>query len=424
MNGTEEEDFWELHWEKKNETQAPDGPIDTTQWTDMLSHYYNTDETQLMMYQLNRWAGLLSILCSVFVIQSIARHPVVRKEVSSRIMMALSVCDILYSFFGSFLGPWPAPKGMAYGSVGNLQLCAAAGVLSSTGFYCSTYYTASLAICYLLMIRYSWNERKLKRAQFFLLLVPLLLYLPFLILSLAWEGESFNGTQCSQQSVYPTGCDDATGIPCIRGGKFSETIYKEGKWYEGGLLYLVFPSLICIPIVIVCMTLMFWTVYRQERANDSYRHRGSITAAQSRMYSRQVAVQGILYVFAFLAVELPWVVGVFLWGRAFRDPRPASIAQASLVPLQGFWNALVYLRPRYWPRIMTWCRSLRCNWRRKLLATKTVTRKDDSDTMPATSEFNHACSSFLGKKDGGQCEEKREEEEEKEETKKEEESNV
>ena len=105
------------------------------------------------------------------------------------------------------------------------------------------------------------------------------------------------------------------------------------------------PSIIALPIVIGCMLLLYSSVLRQEQSND--RFRVSRNTRADRAYSRQVAYQGILYVWAFLAVEVPWITAISLWSQN-KDPDRMWVSTAIFLPLQGFWNALVYLRPHYW----------------------------------------------------------------------------
>ena len=64
-------------------------------------------------------------------------------------MIALSICDILYSFFSCVLGPVPAPNGDAYQAIGTITSCSVVGWIQGWGMACTTYYNASLAICYL-----------------------------------------------------------------------------------------------------------------------------------------------------------------------------------------------------------------------------------------------------------------------------------
>ncbi|CAB9507656.1 expressed unknown protein [Seminavis robusta] len=321
----------------------------TRAYTDAVIDRWNTDEQLILEQQIQRWPALLSCLCSLYVIVDIVRQPHERVKVANRIVVLLSVCDVLYSFWSPFLGSWPAPVGSAYGAAGSVAACSTAAFFSGLGFYASTYYNASLAICYVLMICYGWNETKLaaRRVAWFLYLIPLVIVLPWCILSLAWEGGNYNGRTCGMMQAYPQFCDNEL-VKCERGGKIVDVFWQNNANTPRGWILMVLPSIVCGPIVVGCMFLLYLYVLRQELANDRYRI--SVSTKESRRHSQQVAFQGILYVWAYLAVEIPWIVGVSMWAQ--RKANPALFVIPSiLMPLQGWWNAVVYLRPRYWPWI-------------------------------------------------------------------------
>ena len=338
-------------------------------------------------------------------------------KVCDKIVLALSVCDVLFSFFGCFLASWPAPKGQAYGASGNVAICSVVGWFQNWGFVCSKYYNASLALCYLFMVRYNQNESQLrKRSQYIFLLTPILLNLPWQILSIAWQGGNFNGAYCTALEVYPLNCD-VPGMECIRGQKIANLFQADP--YE--LTYFVIvcqQSIFSFPIVVTSMALIYRTVNEVERRNDTHRFEERVARANNsteafaaavtptivngeaifpddsissegnngsddkatssrqrtssnrsllgrrlagatrrtrnrtrlsqveaarRKYSNLVAWQGIWYVVAFLAVELPYWTIVMLY-----EETPVRYARFGvlLIPSQGLFNALVYQRPK------------------------------------------------------------------------------
>ena len=289
-------------------------------------------------WAIARSSATLSMLGSGFILQSILRDPSKRVRLSNQIMMALSCCDLLASFFSSFLGSWPAPEGVAPRAIGNVQSCVGVSFFNHMGFVGSTYYNASLAICYLLMVRYNWSDTQLRNVRKYLLLVPVVLTTPFSILGLAWGGGNFNGFFCSTLAPSPKSCTEPD-IECIRGTRLADSTIATA--FVGSL-----QIVLSLPIIIACMVMLYLSARKVERANDRYRFEGNT----SRQHSRRVAVQGILYVWAFLIVELTWVSIIVL--IALRLNTGVQYVRytyfTSLVlPLQGFLNALVYLRPRY-----------------------------------------------------------------------------
>ena len=94
-----------------------------------------------------------------------------------------------------------------------------------------------------------------------------------------------------------------------------------------------------------------WLTYRSVRAQEgrTRRYSGHNTGAshQTLEMSRRLARQSYFYVGALYLTNLPLIVtrvtqfiaGVTYYGM--------MLSIAILVPMQGFWNVLVYLRPRY-----------------------------------------------------------------------------
>jgi len=131
-------------------------------------------------------------------------------------------------------------------------------------------------------------------------------------------------------AAFPEGCDE-TGN-CI--GAYI-------AWAFGGVPFLfTFLSLLINNIVI--------TIYVR-RALRVERRRGHSTKSQ-RIQIRRVATRGFLYVVAFWLCSLPYFVVRLLGGEGYRRSKEADIygillLQASLTPLQGFFNMVIYIHP-------------------------------------------------------------------------------
>ena len=348
--------------------------------------YYHNDGYFITGIKIGRAMGFLSTIASAYIIQDIIRNARGggrtstnsrggrgrrssnnnKWKLSDKIILALNISDIFYSFFGPFLATWPAPEGQAFGSIGTILSCDIVGWFQNWGFVCSRYYNASLALCYLFMVRYNYNEDQLRKVQYWFLLVPIVLCLPFQTLSLAWQGGSFNGQYCTAMLEYPYGCETHDpDVKCERGSKVAN-FFTTGDTLVVFYVVTSIQSIISFPIIVVSMGLLYVTVLGIERRNDRYRFGGSSSGTVShsagtsglsrqsdssppdRTQSKNVAWQGIWYIFAYLAVDIPyfgstiiyaygflgWFSGVFLWF--------ASV----VMPLQGLFNALVYLRPK------------------------------------------------------------------------------
>jgi len=121
--------------------------------------------------------AILSILCSCAIITKVAHKSANNRLVFDRIMLGLSITDIVISI-NYFLGTWLIPKGTigafgpVYGAVGNDATCKMSGFLGQYSV-ASTMYNASLAQYFLLTIYYSWRERDLEKVEKWFHIVPI-----------------------------------------------------------------------------------------------------------------------------------------------------------------------------------------------------------------------------------------------------------
>ena len=161
--------------------------------------------------------ALLSILSSTYIIKTILYDtPKNKRNAYHRIMIHMSILDILFSGLIHFIGSWAMPTGTAPLSSGNLKTCDAQGYLSLALSIACPMCNASLSTYYNLIIKYGWHDNKINKIEkwlhiipstvgFVIAIVPLVakLYVPGM-----W-GCWFGNTQ------YPLGCDsDET---CVRG---------------------------------------------------------------------------------------------------------------------------------------------------------------------------------------------------------------
>ena len=117
--------------------------------------------------------GTLSILCSAFVAQDVLILPERRAKMTNSVILALSISDIIFSTTAHIFGMWPVPQGLVYGSSGNQGTCTSQGFLISFSGGCAGIYNMTLALTYLLQVRYEWSEEKLRRYQPLFILIPI-----------------------------------------------------------------------------------------------------------------------------------------------------------------------------------------------------------------------------------------------------------
>jgi hypothetical protein len=193
-------------------------------------------------------AAFPSILGSLFIIQHVLRSKKRRGRVYHRILLLMSVNDLVYSF-KAFISTWPQPRDtpdwLSYGSVGNAATCTAAGFLGHGSALTSIVYNLSLTIFFLMVVRYGWKESQIKkRVEFWLHFVPFLVGWSTATAGLFLKLFNAFGWTCWINS-YPLGCTD--NVDCERGdnaGIYRWVCQREGTtFYSRTRTYLTFPSL-------------------------------------------------------------------------------------------------------------------------------------------------------------------------------------
>lgn len=122
---------------------------------------------------LPKISGILSCISSGFIIVNILRDPSKRKKTFHRLVCGLSVCDLISSAsFG--MSTWPIPRDQGYQwAIGTPKTCTAQGFFVQLGIS-SAFYSAALAIYFLLVIRYGWKDRKILKWEPLLHTIPVL----------------------------------------------------------------------------------------------------------------------------------------------------------------------------------------------------------------------------------------------------------
>ena len=140
----------------------------------------------------------LSTLGSSYIIQDVLRDTQKRNESTyHRIMLGLSCSDILFSFFSSFLGSWVMPRGMQIFAVGSNTTCGVAAFFSAIGCISTMLYSCSLATFYILKLKHSWVNSKIKVIEKWLLFLPCTMGLIYAIVPAAMSKLGPFGLLCA-----------------------------------------------------------------------------------------------------------------------------------------------------------------------------------------------------------------------------------
>ena len=138
----------------------------------MLNNYFYSTMMMCLVI-IPKIGGTLSILCSAFVAQDVLKFPERRAKMTNLVILALSISDIISSTTAHIIGTWPVPQGLVYGSSGNKGTCTDQGFLIVFSISCGAPYNMTLALTYLLPVRYEWSEEKLRRYQPFFIFIPI-----------------------------------------------------------------------------------------------------------------------------------------------------------------------------------------------------------------------------------------------------------
>ncbi|KAI2490543.1 hypothetical protein MHU86_24021 [Fragilaria crotonensis] len=282
-------------------------------------------------------SGLVSLLGSLTIIYIIwrDRHEKL-KCVYHRILFALSICDCIASLNFAF-GFLLVPVGNFWGAQGNTASCAASGFLN-TFFASQILYNFGLALYYLLIVRYGKTQKFVSRniepyTHFLALSIPMAVNF-WALLTSALNPLPFLGGWCSF-TKYPPLCDAAAG-ECTRG--FSERTISFVMFVG-----MLFPSFIGIAII---MFMIICHVRGRIAAVVRYRTRPRLDQT-----ARQTVAQALLYIAASLFPN-----ALLLVNHSFNHVFPTQQETARfvlsflvklIVPLQGLFNLIIYVRPRY-----------------------------------------------------------------------------
>jgi len=299
--------------------------------------------------------SFISILGSCAIIYMILRGSKKLRLLHNRILVCMSIVDVLYSSALSFsTSPIPRGSRCTFGNIGNAQTCAAQGFFVTLGGSVPLY-NAALSIHYMARICYKANEETIAK-KFEVFMHATALIIPF---GAGILGLVFNLFQ--SRLVFCWIADEC---------RFSEEGCGEG-WdgvrakVNAFLIYLfVGIYTIIIFVITTSMFMIFRVVRKREQAMKRYSFKRKDNSSYSRnildlrksspaqLSSDQTAKQAILYVLALLITYCPAIVSCIIdlvcLNRTCKIPLDElNIFIAIFHPLQGFFNFIIFVRPRY-----------------------------------------------------------------------------
>lgn len=217
--------------------------------------------------------GSLSIFGSALIVRKVLKRKKETTTTYHRLLLGMSIMDIMFSFWKA-LGTLPVtPESGAIGAHGTTATCSAAGFFAQWGVI-PPIYMASLSLYFLLKIRFNISDTDMtKRYEVFLHGFPWLLGLATSTAGLALQ--IFNPIALPELGCWINGapkyCAWIPDLECKRGYKVKELISIYPWLFAYGWLFLAFF------IVLVSNTMIYVAIRQQERKNDRYRHRPSIS---------------------------------------------------------------------------------------------------------------------------------------------------
>ena len=269
------------------------------------------------------------IVC--FQILAPERRNAMLKTMYNRIVLTISLMDIIGSL-AVFMSTWPIPSDTLhdewiYGNIGNQTTCNIQGYFIQSAALSAGSATAILCLYFMLVVRYNWSERRLKKVEMGLRGV---IVFNFIISFIPLLGKGYNPIpyMCWIQS-YPIACDTSDEYECLRGD-------------NAQLLRTVFmtvPFLIILSVIMVSMTLLYVSVKKQESSVLQYT--SSRRGSQISSGRRKVLTKVAWFIGSYIFMGIPSVVLSVLTKRGIY--RYWAVQYVSMVaPLHGFFNAIIY----------------------------------------------------------------------------------
>jgi hypothetical protein len=288
---------------------------------------------------IGKVGGIASCVGSGYILQDVLRNPDKRtKSIYHRIMLGLSITDIISSIFIFILGSWPMPTGSWLWAAGNIVICDVTAFLGLLGAIGSMMYNCSLATFYLLQLKFNWPDRKMKAIEKLLHIVPCILSFAFCIVIFSTKMFGPHVGHCWISLPYPRGCDQPESeVECIRGA-FNNRIYY---------LAINLINLLCIIYVSASMFFVYTGVRNIEIRAEKYSFMARFQAdkKKTRKRSRRVMLQGILYSAAMVLLWIFTAIRILHVLILKRDNVVLAFISDTITPIQGLFNALIYMTP-------------------------------------------------------------------------------
>ena len=339
-----------------------------------------TDSQEIILYLLQLSAGTLSLIGSGAILFKISRN--LRRDSSSttpydRIILGLSACDVISSLTYA-LGPFLLPRDTSkrVWAVGNESTCTFLGFFNQLACFWAIWYNCMLSFYYLLTVRLQVKRKDFRRKYEWIMHLPGAI---FFSLTAAtgffggWYSEERYTMTCWIGEV-PRGCSECWGgviVAYIFGGIPSITT----------LLSVIINNLVVYMFVRKLLLSSPQRETSRERRDDGSSSMRLPTNPRSssnentciesivsiprveseskkpltrkQRLAKEASTQCFLYVSTFLVTFASASIILVIEGNVangeedLRKIYPLLVLNSMLLPLQGFFNVFIYVRPSY-----------------------------------------------------------------------------
>lgn len=300
-----------------------------------MSDFYSIHQQRAMIIA-PIFSGTLSLLGSSAVLYMLWKQRTKRmKHVYHRILCAMSILDCMSSlnYIFAFLA---VPKGCFLWARGTTLTCAISGFVVELGTSVALY-NLGLAVYFFLVIYKEKKDRFIARY-----VEPIIhgvsLLVPLGLAIWAWMDNAFNPLHRMAGMCfiyeYPANCSKTVDVECTRGH----------NWRLIGLVSGV-GTLLPVWVGIIAILAFVWChVRRQEKKMVRY----ELSSSPAKT-SNQTLKQATMYVGAFFITYFACLVNQLYQGDDNNKTAIFTLGFLSKLtfPIQGFFNCLVYMRPRY-----------------------------------------------------------------------------
>lgn len=269
-----------------------------------------------------------------------------RKKKSSidpyqRVVVGMSIYDFFWTFFPWFMGSWMAPAETGWwGAVGNTQTCSMQGFFFWLGVPGALLYQMLLSVHTLLLVTYRWKprefEKKIERRAHVAIFV---VCITLATVPLFFQGYNPECGTCLP-APFPIWCGSWFWGNLYFGGDGETECIRGNPTLSEGYYSIYLANIFAMSIICTgSMIMVYRSVRMQENRVSRYL---SFRSDDHRRESKRIGRTMILYTVGFyLCWVIPSIIIHFAPGGS-----PAHVVSYILLPLQGFFNMLVFIAPK------------------------------------------------------------------------------